>query len=74
MKTLLLLAALSCAGCSTTNVARIIEAMGKDPATVHVSIRSVYGVVEIYRVNAGTNSVAHSINADGTITVEKVKP
>jgi hypothetical protein len=58
---------LSLTGC--VNVASVIKAMSNDSATVHVSIRTVYGVVDIDRVNAGTNTPSHSIKPDGSINV-----
>jgi hypothetical protein len=64
---LLLIASLGCTGCF--NVASAIKAMGKDPATVHLRVSSVYGVLELSRTNPQTNSLAHSVAPDGTITV-----
>jgi len=42
------------AGCSSTNVTKLIGALAKDPATVAVSVQSVYGTVYILRT-ATTN-------------------
>jgi len=48
MKCLLLLLCLT-AGCSTTNITKLVGALAKDPATVAVSVQSVYGTVYILR-------------------------
>lgn len=37
------------AGCSTTNITKLVGALAKDPATVAVSVQSVYGTVYILR-------------------------
>lgn len=36
-------------GCSTTNITKLVGALAKDPATVAVSVQSVYGTVYILR-------------------------
>ena len=54
-------------GCSSTNIAKVVEAMGKDHANVTVKITSVYGTCSIVRVN-GTNAI--TAQPDGTITVK----
>lgn len=56
-------------GCA--NVPSVVRAMAKDPATVHVRVTSVYGTVEVFRTAPTTNSMPHTINPDGTITVGK---
>ena len=72
MKTLALVIALISlfvTGCA--NVSSVVRAMAKDPATVHVRVTSVYGTVEVFRAAPTTNSMPHTINPDGTITVGK---
>lgn len=64
--------AFSCTGCFGPDVAKAIKAMGQDPATVHLRVSSVYGVVELSRTNPQTNSLPHTVSPDGTITVESV--
>ncbi len=52
MKTFLKVTALGlllCAGCSTTNITKLVKELSKDPATVAVSIQSVYGTVYLLR-------------------------
>jgi hypothetical protein len=49
MKTLLLLTLLSLTGCASTNITQLVGALAKDPATVAVSVQSVYGTVYILR-------------------------
>ena len=73
MKKLLLLLLVSTlvSGCFGPDVAKAIKAMGNDPATVHLRVSSVYGVVELTRTNPGSNSLAHTVAPDGTITVSK---
>jgi hypothetical protein len=48
MKALCLLATL-CLGCSSTNITKLVGALAQDPATVAVSVQSVYGTVYILR-------------------------
>lgn len=49
MKSILLLVLFLLAGCSTTNITKLVGALAKDPATVAVSVQSVYGTVYILR-------------------------
>lgn len=48
MRTILLLL-LVCTGCSSTNITSLVQALAKDPATVAVSVQSVYGTVYFMR-------------------------
>ena len=54
-------------GC--VNAASVVRAMSKDPATVHIRVTTIYGTVEVARTAPGTNTPAHSVGADGTITI-----
>ena len=49
---------------------QVARALSKDPASVHVRITTIYGTIEVARTAPGTNSPAHAIGADGTITVK----
>lgn len=50
MKTIIIAAAcIILTGCSTTNITKLVGALAKDPATVAVSVQSVYGTVYILR-------------------------
>lgn len=67
MKTILLLLAPLClAGC--VNLAKVIAVAAKDPATVHISVKSIYVTVEYDRTNPHTNAAPHVVK-DGTIDV-----
>jgi hypothetical protein len=70
MKKMLLLTilALPLAGCQT-RLSTVLKEMGKDNATVHVRVTSIYGVVEFTRTNPGTNTSSHTIAPDGSISV-----
>lgn len=58
-------------GCSTPGrMAKLATALAKDPATVNVTISSVYGTMKFVRTNPGTNSVV-KVLPDGTVTVER---
>lgn len=46
---LLLLLPLLVAGCSTTNISQLVQALAKDPATVAISVQSVYGTMYFMR-------------------------
>ncbi len=56
-------------GCVNSKLDRVVAAMGKDPATVHVKISTIYGVVELARTNPRGDSLPHTVNPDGTISV-----
>lgn len=71
MATYIILMAATSAGCVGTRLDRVVAAMGKDPATVHVKISSVYGVVELARTNPRADSLAHVVGPDGTITIKE---
>lgn len=45
-------------GCSTTNITKLVQALGKDPATVAVQVTSVYGTVTFVRVNDTNRQVS----------------
>lgn len=47
-----LASALALGGCSATNVSELLKALGQDPATVCITVTSVYGTVKGYRTNA----------------------
>lgn len=53
---LLLILALAVSGCSTS--AGMIEALGKDPATVCVQVTSIYGTMRLARTNIISGNVA----------------
>jgi hypothetical protein len=44
-------AVILCSGC-TPDTATVIQAMGQDPANVCVRITTVYGTIEVSRLNA----------------------
>lgn len=44
-----LIGILSLTSCSTTNITKLVGALAKDPATVAVSVQSVYGTVYVLR-------------------------
>lgn len=54
-------------GCSS--MPKIVRELAKDPATTHLTVTTIYGTINLTRVNAGTNTVAHSINSDGSLKV-----
>jgi len=58
MKRLLCLLPLLVAGCSTTNITKLVGALAKDPATVAVQITSVYGTVTFVRVGDTNRQVS----------------
>jgi hypothetical protein len=49
--------ALALTGCSTTNISKLVEAMAKDPATVCITVTSIYGTVKSYRTAAPNATV-----------------
>ena len=73
MKRILLLPLLALplmGGCMTNNAAKLAAALAKDPATVHLRVTTIYGVIEFSRTAPLTNSMAHTISPDGTISVK----
>ena len=69
MKTfVMLLLTVVASGC--VSASKLARELAKDPATVHVSIRSIYVNIEIDRANPMTNSLPHSVK-DGAIVVGK---
>lgn len=66
MKTILLLLLLSLSGCVSPS--KLVRELAKDPATVHLRITTIYGVIELDRTAPRTNTLPHAIK-DGTISV-----
>lgn len=64
-----LVAILACTGCSTTNITKLTDALGRDGAVVVVKVSSVYGTIAVTRVGPQTNSVA-TVTAEGVVTVK----
>lgn len=56
-------------GCSSTN--KLVAALAKDPATLHLRITSIYGVIELTRTNPNSNTLAHAVSPEGSVTVTK---
>lgn len=55
-------------GCMTNSASRLINAAAKDPATAHISVKTVYGTLEYDRTNPNQSTLPHSIK-DGEIKV-----
>lgn len=71
MKKLFLLAVLafSLTGCTSTNITKLVGALSKDPATVSVSVQSVYGTMKFVRTNPEPGQ-AVVVTPDGTVTIK----
>jgi len=67
---LLALGLLSGVGCASSS--KLVRELAKDPATVQLTVTTLHGTVSLTRVNPRTNSVSHSINADGSVRVGDV--
>lgn len=64
--------ALLSSGCATRQMANLVSKLAKDPATVHLSITSIYGTVKLTRTNPqGTNAITTSVAPDGTVTFKQ---
>jgi hypothetical protein len=59
---------ITCAGCSTTNITKLTQALAKDPAIVVVSVNSVYGTIKFTRVGSITNGM--SVSPDGSVSMK----
>ncbi len=68
MKRITCLLLLACAGCSTTNITKLTQALAKDPAIVVVKVSSVYGTVNFTRVGSITNGM--TVSPDGTVSMK----
>jgi hypothetical protein len=66
------LACLPLCGCLSTNFTEYAKAMAGDPATIVVSINTVYGTAKFTRVGETTNSanVMKTVSPDGTVTIK----
>ena len=60
---------LSCAGCSSTNISRLVTALGKDRATVVHKVSTIYGTSFFVRIGDSTNT-STTVTPDGTVTVK----
>ncbi len=58
-----------CLASGCVNLAKTVKELAKDPATTHLSVRSIYVTIEVERTNPLTNTLPHSIGKDGAITV-----
>lgn len=68
MKKLLLLIPIIVLMTGCVNTSKLVRELAKDPATVHLRITTIYGVIELDRTAPRTNSMPHTIK-DGTISV-----
>ena len=50
-------------GCFTAHPEKLLAAIAKDPAAVHIQGSGAWGTVKIYRANPGPNSIAVGGNA-----------
>lgn len=60
---LALLLSAGAAGCAPTNISQMVEAMGRDPATVCVQVNTIYGTLRASRTNIVDGEV--SCSSDG---------
>lgn len=56
-------------GC--TSMSKLAKELAKDPATVSIDVRSVYGTMTFRRSNASSNHSA-TVSADGSIVVDNI--
>lgn len=66
----LLLSAAAATGCTSTNLGEILQAAGKDPATVYVSVSTPYGFVRVFR-SIPEPHVTLTVAPDGTISIRR---
>lgn len=75
MKKLFLLLPILCiasCGCISTNISELTKALAGDPATVVVSVQTIYGTLKVTRVGEATNSPSSmkTVSPDGTVTIK----
>ena len=51
-------------GCMSGGAAKVITALGKDPASLRARIPTPYGVIELERTAPNSNSPPHIVSAD----------
>lgn len=59
---------LALSGCMS--MSKLARELSKDPATVNLSLTTIYGNLRLVRTNPGTNSTV-SVSPDGTVSVER---
>lgn len=64
------LACLPLCGCLSTNFTEYAKAMAGDPATIVVSINTVYGTAKFTRVGGGDTNTVKTVSPDGTVTIK----
>jgi hypothetical protein len=57
MKSIAMLCLLLLTGCSTTNITKLVKELAKDPATVALSVQSVYGTIYFMRTGATNQQI-----------------
>lgn len=62
-----LLVAFALSGC--TNTPKLVRALSKDPAAVHLSVKTMWASVELTRVGARTNDTV-VVAPDGTVEIK----
>lgn len=68
-KVILLALTVTLTGCSSTNISKVIQELGKDDSVVVHKLGTVYGTSYFVRVGPRTNSVV--ISPDGTVSIGK---
>jgi len=64
----------ACAGCSSTNIAKLTKELARDPSIVVLKVSTIYGTVNLTRIGAqpsATNNLDVTIAPDGTVTTKK---
>ena len=72
LSSILALVVLTTSGCGSLgkNLDKAVTALGKDNASFHLRVTSLYGSVDLSRANpSATNTLPHSVAVDGSITV-----
>lgn len=68
-KTLSLIGLLCLTGCSTTNIADTLKALGDDKSTVVHKITTIYGNSSFTRIGATPGSTT-TVSPDGTVSIK----
>lgn len=53
------------------NIPKTVAALAKDPASSHVSIKSIYVSIDWTRANPSSNTPPHSLSPTGNVEVKK---
>lgn len=61
--------AILCGGCATNSAAKMVKALGNDPAGFSLNVDTLYGKIHLVRANPGSNTPPYRLSPDGGVQV-----